>query len=218
MLGRFFGRHSGGNWRPPADELQFAAAAGFDTVQIRSDRPGEIEDELGIAPAALGELFDDAGLEPVLEMLVRHDGEPGVPAARARSEPGCDRSDRVPARARPPGRPERDGAASPRRLRRGARSGRGRRSLVRRRAQRAGPSSPRRSGRGESAVGGRSRPRPDLGHQPHAGRGRAAFSRVPRAVHARAVRTRRFRRRITTCLSAAATSTSRCSPDSRTFR
>jgi len=77
MLGRFFGRHDGGNWRPPADELQFAAAAGFDTVQIRSDRPVEIEDELGVPPAELGELFDDAGLEPVLEMLVRHDGEPG---------------------------------------------------------------------------------------------------------------------------------------------
>ncbi len=78
MLGRFFGGHSGGNWRPPADELQFAAAAGFDTLQIRSDRPGEIDDELGIAPTELGELFDDAGLEPVLEMLVRHDGEPGA--------------------------------------------------------------------------------------------------------------------------------------------
>ena len=78
MLGRFFGRLTGGNWRPPAQELRFAASAGFDTVQIRSDRPGEIEDELGIAPAALGELFDDIGLEPVLEMLTFHQGEPGT--------------------------------------------------------------------------------------------------------------------------------------------
>jgi L-ribulose-5-phosphate 3-epimerase len=78
MLGRFFGRLTGGNWRPPEEELRFAAAAGFDTVQIRSDRAGELEDELGIAPAALGELFDDIGLEPVLEMLVRHEGEPGT--------------------------------------------------------------------------------------------------------------------------------------------
>jgi len=78
MLGRFFGRHTGGNWRPPAEELAFAAAAGFDTVQIRSDRPGELEDELGIDAAALGNLFDDLGLEPVLEMLVRHEGEPGT--------------------------------------------------------------------------------------------------------------------------------------------
>jgi L-ribulose-5-phosphate 3-epimerase len=78
MLGRFFGRLTGGNWRPPAQELAFAAATGFDTVQVRSDRPGEIGDELGIDPAELGRLFDDNGLEPVLEMLVRHEGEPGT--------------------------------------------------------------------------------------------------------------------------------------------
>ena len=78
MLGRFFGRLTGGNWRPPADELRFAAGAGFDTVQIRSDRAGEIEDELGAGASELGDLFADAGLEPVLEMLVRHEGEPGT--------------------------------------------------------------------------------------------------------------------------------------------
>jgi len=43
-------------------------------VQIRSDRPGELEDELGIAPAALGALFDEHALEPILELLVPHDG------------------------------------------------------------------------------------------------------------------------------------------------
>jgi L-ribulose-5-phosphate 3-epimerase len=47
-------------------------------VQIRSDRPGEVADELGTDPEELGALFDDHGLEPVLEMLVRHDGEPGT--------------------------------------------------------------------------------------------------------------------------------------------
>jgi sugar phosphate isomerase/epimerase len=78
MLGRFFGRLTGGNWRPPAQELGFAAATGFDTVQIRSDRAGELEDELGVGAAELGALFDDVGLEPVLEMLVRHDEEPGT--------------------------------------------------------------------------------------------------------------------------------------------
>jgi sugar phosphate isomerase/epimerase len=78
MLGRFFGRLTGGNWRPPAQELAFASSAGFDTVQIRSDRPGEIGDELGVDPNELGALFDDHGLEPVLEMLVRHEGEPGT--------------------------------------------------------------------------------------------------------------------------------------------
>lgn len=78
MLGRFFGRRSGGNWRPPEQELRFAAAAGFDTLQIRSDRAGELEDELGIDPVTLGALFDDVGIEPVLEMLVLHTGESGT--------------------------------------------------------------------------------------------------------------------------------------------
>ncbi|MGN6796993.1 MAG: sugar phosphate isomerase/epimerase family protein [Gaiellaceae bacterium] len=85
MLGRFFGRLTGGNWRPPAQELAFAASTGFDTVQIRSDRPGEIDDELGIDAAELGALFDEHGLEPVLEMLVRHDGEPGTFASALRA-------------------------------------------------------------------------------------------------------------------------------------
>ena len=76
MLGRFFGRLSGGNWRPPADELRFARDAGFDGLQVRSDRPGELEDELGIAAGELGSLYDEAGLEPILELLVPHDGGP----------------------------------------------------------------------------------------------------------------------------------------------
>lgn len=78
MLGRFFGRLTGGNWRPPAQELAFAASAGFDTLQIRSDRPGELEDELGVPAAELGRLYDEHGVEPVLELLVRHEGEPGT--------------------------------------------------------------------------------------------------------------------------------------------
>jgi L-ribulose-5-phosphate 3-epimerase len=85
MLGRFFGRHAGGNWRPPAEELAFAASAGFDTVQVRSDRPGQLEDELGVDADTLGALFDDNGLEPVLEMLVRHEGEPGTFARALRA-------------------------------------------------------------------------------------------------------------------------------------
>jgi L-ribulose-5-phosphate 3-epimerase len=85
MLGRFFGRLTGGNWRPPEQELRFAAAAGFDTLQIRSDRAGAIEEELGIDAVTLGALFDDAGLEPVLEMLVRHDGEAGTLARALRA-------------------------------------------------------------------------------------------------------------------------------------
>jgi sugar phosphate isomerase/epimerase len=85
MLGRFFGRLTGGNWRPPEQELRFAASAGFDTLQIRSDRAGEIEEELGIDAVTLGALFDDIGLEPVLEMLVLHNGEQGTLARALRA-------------------------------------------------------------------------------------------------------------------------------------
>jgi L-ribulose-5-phosphate 3-epimerase len=78
MLGRFFNRHTGGNWRPPSQELAFAAQAGFDTLQVQSRRPGELEDELGVPAVALGALYDELGVEPALEMLVRHEGEPGT--------------------------------------------------------------------------------------------------------------------------------------------
>jgi L-ribulose-5-phosphate 3-epimerase len=78
MLGRFFGRSTGGNWRPPADEIAFAADAGFDLLQIRSDRAGELEEALGADPSELGRAFGERGIEPVLEMLVRHDGTPGT--------------------------------------------------------------------------------------------------------------------------------------------
>ena len=47
-------------------------------LQIRSDRAGEIADDLRADPQRLGAAFDDSRLEPVLEMLVRHDGEPGT--------------------------------------------------------------------------------------------------------------------------------------------
>lgn len=85
MLGRFFGRRSGGNWRPPEQELRFAASAGFDTLQIRSDRAGELEDELGVDAVTLGGLFDELGVEPVLEMLVLHGGERGTLARALRA-------------------------------------------------------------------------------------------------------------------------------------
>jgi L-ribulose-5-phosphate 3-epimerase len=72
MVGRFFPL----NWRPPAQEIRFAAEHGFDVVQIRSDAPGTIETYLRAGLAATGAAFAAAGVEPVLEMLVRHEGEP----------------------------------------------------------------------------------------------------------------------------------------------
>jgi L-ribulose-5-phosphate 3-epimerase len=74
MLGRFFPL----NWRPPADEIRFAAEHGFAAIQIRSDRAGEIAEELRTDLSEVGEAFVSSGVEPVLEMLVFHQGEPGT--------------------------------------------------------------------------------------------------------------------------------------------
>jgi hypothetical protein len=67
MLGRFFP----GNWRPPADEICFASRDEFAAVQIRSDRPGNLEEVLGADAAAVGRVFGNAGVECVVEMLLR---------------------------------------------------------------------------------------------------------------------------------------------------
>ena len=72
MVGRFFPL----NWRPPVDEIQFAREHGFDVIQIRSDRAGAIAEDLRADLDEVGTAFRAAGVEPTLEMLVRHEGEP----------------------------------------------------------------------------------------------------------------------------------------------
>jgi len=67
MLGRFFA----GNWRPPADEIRFAADNGFAAIQIRCDEPGGIANVLREDPSGTGRVFADAGVECVVEMLQR---------------------------------------------------------------------------------------------------------------------------------------------------
>jgi L-ribulose-5-phosphate 3-epimerase len=74
MLGRFFPL----NWRPPAQEIRFAAEHGFAAIQIRSDRAGELADELRSDPREVGAAFAADGVEPVLEMLVVHNGDRGT--------------------------------------------------------------------------------------------------------------------------------------------
>jgi L-ribulose-5-phosphate 3-epimerase len=74
MLGRFFP----GNWRPPADEIRFAADNGFAAIQIRSDEPGAIEDVLRADAHETGSVFADAGVEPVVEMLLRLNDYPSI--------------------------------------------------------------------------------------------------------------------------------------------
>jgi L-ribulose-5-phosphate 3-epimerase len=67
MLGRFFS----GNWRPPADEIRFAAHNGFAAIQIRCDEPGGIANVLREDPRDTGRAFADTGVECVVEMLQR---------------------------------------------------------------------------------------------------------------------------------------------------
>jgi sugar phosphate isomerase/epimerase len=74
MLGRFFP----GNWRPPADEIRFAAENGFAAVQIRSDEPGALEEVLGADAGETGRAFAEHGVEPVVEMLLRLNDYPSV--------------------------------------------------------------------------------------------------------------------------------------------
>jgi hypothetical protein len=64
MLGRFFA----GNWRPPADEIRFAAENGFAALQIRSDAPGELGAVLRGDLDETGRAFAAAGVEPVVEL------------------------------------------------------------------------------------------------------------------------------------------------------
>ena len=74
MVGRFFPL----NWRPPVEEILFAAEHGFAAIQIRSDRAGAIAEYLRADPPEVGAAFESAGVEPVLEMLVRHEGALGT--------------------------------------------------------------------------------------------------------------------------------------------
>lgn len=92
MLGRFFP----GNWRPPADEIRFAAENGFTALQIRTDRPGEIAGGLRADLGGVGRVFSETGVEPVVEMLLRLSDYPSIAAALdanlpALAELGCRR-------------------------------------------------------------------------------------------------------------------------------
>jgi hypothetical protein len=70
LNGRFFPS----NWRPPADELRFAEAHGFDAIQVRVDPPATIDDVLRERPPA-------GGGEWVVELLLR--ASTGIAAADA---------------------------------------------------------------------------------------------------------------------------------------
>jgi L-ribulose-5-phosphate 3-epimerase len=77
MLGRFFP----GNWRPPTDEIRFAAENGFAALQIRTDSPGEIARDLRADLGDVGRVFSETGVEPVVEMLLRLNDYPSIAGA-----------------------------------------------------------------------------------------------------------------------------------------
>jgi L-ribulose-5-phosphate 3-epimerase len=103
MVGRFFPL----NWRPPADEIRFAQEHGFDVIQIRSDRAGAIEDDLRADLDDVGRAFAAAGVEPTLEMLVRHEGTARtIPLALEANLPAIRRLGVSRVHVHPVGRPE----------------------------------------------------------------------------------------------------------------
>jgi L-ribulose-5-phosphate 3-epimerase len=92
MLGRFFP----GNWRPPVDEVRFAAENGFAALQIRTDGPGEIARDLRADLREVGRVCSETNVEPVVEMLLRLSDYPSIADAlranlAALDELGCRR-------------------------------------------------------------------------------------------------------------------------------
>jgi L-ribulose-5-phosphate 3-epimerase len=61
------------NWRPVADEIAFAAEAGFDLLQLPGPVGGLGIERLGDLPVVVGAMLRDAGLGAVMEMAFRID-------------------------------------------------------------------------------------------------------------------------------------------------
>ena len=67
--GRFFP----GNWRPAKEEITFAKNAGFKSIQFPGEEEGLSPERLGHSLAEVGEMMRGAGLESVMEIVVRMD-------------------------------------------------------------------------------------------------------------------------------------------------
>jgi sugar phosphate isomerase/epimerase len=63
------------NWRPVADEIRFAAEAGFDLLQLPGPVAGLGVQRLGAPPVIVGALLRDVGLGAVMEMAFRLDAD-----------------------------------------------------------------------------------------------------------------------------------------------
>lgn len=75
MNGRFFP----GNWRPARQEIAFAQAAGFQSMQFAVRDEGLSEAKLGDSFAVVADLLQAAQLIPVMEILVRLDRQGRAP-------------------------------------------------------------------------------------------------------------------------------------------
>lgn len=59
------------NWRPARHEIAFARSAGFSCIQFHGREGGLGEEQLGDPPELLAEVLRDAGIVPVMEIVVR---------------------------------------------------------------------------------------------------------------------------------------------------
>src|SRR3954466_5626389 len=61
------------NWRPARDEIAFARARGFVSMQFHGREHGLTDEQLGDPAATVGALLREAGVVPVMEIIVRVD-------------------------------------------------------------------------------------------------------------------------------------------------
>jgi sugar phosphate isomerase/epimerase len=61
------------NWRPALQEIAFARESGFTSIQLPGPEHGLDTERLGAPPAEVGAALRDAGIQPVMEMVVRMD-------------------------------------------------------------------------------------------------------------------------------------------------
>jgi L-ribulose-5-phosphate 3-epimerase len=59
-----------GNWRPARDEIAFARAQGFASMQFHGREQGLTDEQLGDPAATVGALLREAGVVPAMEIIV----------------------------------------------------------------------------------------------------------------------------------------------------
>jgi L-ribulose-5-phosphate 3-epimerase len=62
-----------GNWRPAPEEIAFAQEAGFAALQFQGQEPGLTPERLGGSFAVVADVLAAAGIEAVMEIIVRVD-------------------------------------------------------------------------------------------------------------------------------------------------